>query len=205
MTNEQEQFWAGEFGDAYIERNRGEDLIASNVAIFSRALESATDIGSVLEFGSNIGENLRALRTLLPNAKLSAVEVNAKAAGLLKARMPDVDVYTGSALGYRPAEPSDLVLTKGVLIHIAPENLPTMYARMVECASRYLLVAEYYSQSPEALSYRGHAGKLFKRDYAGELLDAYPSLTLRDYGFIYHRDPLHPPEDLNWFLLEKRG
>ena len=46
--------------------------------------------------------------------------------------------------------------------------------------------------------------KLFKRDFAGELLDAFPSLDLVDYGFVYHRDPNFPQDDMNWFLLEKK-
>lgn len=35
---EQEHFWAGKFGSDYIERNRGEAMVASNLAFFSRAL-----------------------------------------------------------------------------------------------------------------------------------------------------------------------
>jgi len=44
---------------------------------------------------------------------------------------------------------------------------------------------------------------LFKRDFAGEMLDRYPALKLLDYGFVYRRDPLFPQDDMTWFLLEK--
>ena len=45
---------------------------------------------------------------------------------------------------------------------------------------------------------------LFKRDFAGELLDKYKNkLLLLDYGFIYHRDT-YPQDDLTWFLMEKQ-
>ena len=37
----QEEFWAGEFGTAYIERNQGEQLLASNLSFFSQALRQA--------------------------------------------------------------------------------------------------------------------------------------------------------------------
>jgi pseudaminic acid biosynthesis-associated methylase len=74
---------------------------------------------------------------------------------------------------------------------------------MYRAATRYLLVAEYYSPKPVEIPYRGHTGKLFKRDFAGELLDRYPALRLVDYGFVYHRDSLFPQDDTNWFLLEK--
>ena len=33
---EQEEFWAGEFGDHYIERNMNKDLLASNCAFFTK-------------------------------------------------------------------------------------------------------------------------------------------------------------------------
>jgi len=50
--------------------------------------------------------------------------------------------------------------------------------------------------------YRGNAERLFKRDFAGELIDRY-GLQLVSYGFAYHRDPYHPQDDITWFLLEK--
>jgi hypothetical protein len=46
---------------------------------------------------------------------------------------------------------------------------------------------------------------LYKRDFAGEMLDRYPDLQLVDYGFSYHRDQNFPQDDANWFLLEKKG
>lgn len=35
---EQEQFWSGEFGDEYIERNNNEICIASNIKLFAKIL-----------------------------------------------------------------------------------------------------------------------------------------------------------------------
>ena len=54
------------------------------------------------------------------------------------------------------------------------------------------------------MTYRGHSQRLFKRDFAGEMLDRFPDLTLVDYGFAYHRDANFPQDDTTWFLLEKR-
>jgi spore coat polysaccharide biosynthesis protein SpsF len=51
--------------------------------------------------------------------------------------------------------------------------------------------------------YRGHTSKLFKRDFAGEMLDTYPDLSMVDYGFVYSRDNNFPQDDVTWFLLEK--
>ena len=80
-----------------------------------------------------------------------------------------------------------------------------VYAALVRSSSRYVMVCEYFNPVPVEVPYRGHTGALFKRDFAGELLDAFPELTLVDYGFTYHRDPQFPLDDSTWFLLEKSG
>ena len=72
----------------------------------------------------------------------------------------------------------------------------------ITCSKRYILIAEYYSPQPSKIVYRGNKNKLFKRDFAGELIDEY-KLNLVDYGFFYNRDNLTPQDDINWFLLEK--
>jgi spore coat polysaccharide biosynthesis protein SpsF len=53
------------------------------------------------------------------------------------------------------------------------------------------------------ITYRGVDDRLFKRDFAGDLLDMYPSLSLIDYGFCYRRDPVFPQDDISWFLMAK--
>lgn len=42
FRTDQKAFWAGQFGNDYIGRNQSAQLLASNIAFFSRALESAT-------------------------------------------------------------------------------------------------------------------------------------------------------------------
>jgi spore coat polysaccharide biosynthesis protein SpsF len=199
----QEAFWAGEFGDAYTARNTGDAWIASNTAFFARVLRATRGIGSVLELGANIGLNLHALRAVLPAAELTGVEINASAARALR-EIPGVDVIEGSILELEPTRTWDLVLTKGVLIHVHPDELARVYEVIHRASSRYVCVAEYYAPSPVSIPYRGHEDRLFKRDFAGELLDGFPDLALVDYGFAWRRDPVFPQDDLTWFLLEKR-
>ena len=76
----------------------------------------------------------------------------------------------------------DLAVHGGVLIHINPERLPIVYQNLVSLSSRYVLVAEYYNPTPTEVNYRGHNERLFKRDFAGELIDEF-DLNLVDYGF----------------------
>ena len=203
-TTEQEAFWEGDFGNEYTDRNRGSGWVAANAAFFSKVLTRTQQVQSVLELGSNIGLNLMALRHLLPAAKLSAVEINEKAAAELQSNLTDVDLHLSSILEFQTNATWDLVFTKGVLIHINPDKLPIVYELMHQASSRYLLVAEYYNPKPTEITYRGHRGKLFKRDFAGDMLDKYSDLSLLDYGFIYHRDMNFPQDDMTWFLMEKR-
>jgi spore coat polysaccharide biosynthesis protein SpsF len=199
----QEQFWAGSFGSEYIARNRSDSLLASNLAFFSRALERAGPITSCVELGANIGMNLRALKELYPGIHCQAVEINEEAATELAALIGADNVFRGSIAEWSAGETYDLSLVKGVLIHLNPELLPVAYDRLYEASSRLILVAEYYNPTPVEVSYRGHEGRLFKRDFAGEMLDRFGDLQLVDYGFCYHRDPQFPQDDISWFLIEK--
>lgn len=199
---EQEYFWAGAFGDDYVERNKSKELLASNLAFWSRVLASSGPVKSVLELGANIGMNLVALDLLFPGIQMEAIEINDAAAEQL-ASWGRVKVFKGSILDYKVDRRFDLVLTKGVLIHLSPDCLPEVYDLIENASSRLVCVAEYYNPSPMEVLYRGHEGKLFKRDFAGELMDRHSSLSLIDYGFVYKRDLSFPQDDITWFLLGK--
>lgn len=200
---DQEKFWAGSFGNEYIQRNQSDTLLASNYAFFAKVLGSTRGVKSILEMGANVGMNLRSLASLLPKASLNAIEINPEAAKQLSLADYIDDVYEGSILDYKVQEKFDLVFTKGVLIHLAPEVLEEVYQKMVDASSQYIMVAEYYSPSPTQILYRGHSEKMYKRDFAGELMDLHPNVRLVDYGFLYRRDVNWPQDDISWFLMEK--
>lgn len=203
FQTEQEFFWAGEFGDQYIERNQGQQIIAANLSLFGRVLERTVSVRSAIEFGANIGLNLEALRMLCPGIELSAIEINQRAAGVLEKR-GNVKVYAQSILEFQPDYPRDMVLIKGVLIHLNPDCLPKVYDLLHSTSKRYICIAEYYNPVPVEIPYRGNTGKLFKRDFAGEMLDRFPNVRLVDYGFLYRRDNNFAQDDITWFLLEKK-
>lgn len=199
----QEEFWAGEFGDSYIARNQSPELLAANLAFFSKALQSASHVETCLEFGANIGMNLKALKLLYPNMGLYGLEINKTASDELCLNIPPQNVLNESILNFENTKSWDLVLIKGVLIHTSPDHLKKTYQKLYDASNKYILVAEYYNPIPVAVEYRGFNDRLFKRDFAGELLDTYSSLSLIDYGFFYHRDNKFPQDDITWFLLEK--
>jgi len=199
----QHDFWKGEFGDRYIERNNTRDLRASNLILFSTILNQ-TKISplSILEVGANIGLNVEALKQLLPNCNFTGIEINGRAAKLLE--KTGAKVLVGSIEETSCTEKYDLVFSKGVLIHINPDSLNLVYEKMYEASNRWILTIEYYSRNPSEITYRGQRNVLFKRDFSGDLMDKYgEKLRLVDYGFVYHRD-IFPQDDLNWFLLEKQ-
>lgn len=205
----QESLWAGEFGDAYIRRNMDEQLFFGKLNQFTKVLagmrQAEPDIAlkSALEFGPNIGLNLLVLRKLLPGIRLCGVEINENAAKMLQDTIPDASVYNQSIFDFDSEERFDLVFTAGVLIHIQPEELNLVYDKLYHYSNRFILISEYYNPTPVQLTYKGESEMLFKRDFAGELLDRFKDLKLVDYDFVYHRDPCFPLSDVTWFLLRK--
>ena len=199
---EQENFWAGSFGDDYISRNESGALLYSKVAMWSQMLKSANRVTSIKELGCNIGLNLQALHHLNPSYDLSGVEINEIAAHQAK-ELGIGSITCGTITEPLEEEKVDLTFTAAVLIHINPEKLDQVYQNLVNLSNRYVLVAEYYNPTPTDVVYRGHSERLFKRDFAGDLIDSY-GLNLVDYGFWYKRDNVAQEfGDVSWFLLEK--
>jgi spore coat polysaccharide biosynthesis protein SpsF len=199
----QEEFWAGSFGNEYINRNQSAEYLASNLNFFVKALHQAGRPQSLIEFGANIGMNLRAIKALFPDIKLNGIEINEEAAGELKKVIGEENVFNGSIFDYDTTKKFEVSLIKGVLIHINPDMLPVIYQKLYNASNKYILVCEYYNPSPVTINYRGHSDRLFKRDFAGEMLEKYPDLKLIDYGFVYKRDPAFPQDDITWFLMQK--
>lgn len=207
FRTEQEAFWSGDFGNAYIARNEHTpEMLASNLFFFTRALQRLSPTpASLIELGANIGLNLRALKLLYPNARQTGVEINRQAVERLRRDAVGDEVVHESILNFAPPKKFDLTLIKGVMIHLNPEVLPAVYDKLAECTSRHLLIAEYYNRRPEQVIYRGHTAKLFRRDFGGEFLDAHPEFECLDYGFSYHRDPREQQDDITWFLFQRKS
>lgn len=207
--NAQEVAWAGEHGDTYNRRSPGNE--DANFHFFERVLNLGAQKrlgwpqikpGSIIELGAGQGANLRALHRLLPAAELAGVELNRQAAQVLAATTHATRVYNASIFDWEPDRQWELAFTKGLLIHIHPDEIGMAYEMLHRAAARWILIAEYHNPTPVNVPYQGREDLLWKRDFAGEMLDRYPDLGLVDYGFVYRRDRA-PQDDLNWFLLEK--
>lgn len=202
---EQENFWAGEFGNEYIKRNNSQDILAMKIKCFSRMLKSVTggDVNSCLELGANVGLNLQALKCLIPTISGTAVEINSTAASECE-KISNFKVINDSIFDFSDNEKYDLTFTSGVLIHINPDKLDNVYQKLYEYSNKYILMSEYYNPTPVTINYRNNSEKLFKRDFAGEFMSLYDDVELLDYGFIYHGDRFCPADDATWFLMRKR-
>tara|TARA_B100000212_G_scaffold341960_1_gene326812 strand:+ start:1063 stop:1683 length:621 start_codon:yes stop_codon:yes gene_type:complete len=202
FRTEQESFWAENFGDEYINRNNSEELIVRRMVNFATMLKSTQKIKSIVELGSNIGLNTIALNRLNKNFSLTGYEINEKAVEL--ANKQNIGKFNCQSVINKIDNESkyDLAFTSGLLIHINPDYLDNVYENLYNLTSRYIIINEYYNPKPISVVYRGIEDKIFKRDFAGELMDKY-SLNLIDYGFFYRRDNYFPRDDTNWFLLEK--
>jgi spore coat polysaccharide biosynthesis protein SpsF len=200
-----EEFFRGDRGNQYNKRNDNEKSLKSYLHLFSTALARVGKVDSVIDYGSNVGYGLRALKMLLPDASMSGVEINADACRILKERMEDVTVYNESVIGFSNNINADLVTITGVLVCIDETCLENVYKTLFKTSNRYIFIAEYHNPTPTQIEWRDAV--LNKRDFAGEMLDMFPALHLLDYGFLYSRDIKYsnfPLEDTTWFLLEKK-
>lgn len=199
---EQEKFWANDFGNDYASRNEGEKMISSNLALFSKIFKNCPSIHSAAEIGCNIGLNLIALNRINRQLKLRGYEINENAAKAAREQGIAEIVNTTVVESLDISQKFDLTFTKGVLIHINPDMLPVVYQNLYDLSNKFILVCEYYNPAPVSIDYRGHKDRLFKRDFAGEMMKKY-DLKLVDYGFNYQHDTYLTNDDTTWFLLEK--
>jgi len=194
-----EALWAGEFGDAYTDRNA--EAWRRREPFWRRIVER-TSPERVLEVGCNAGPNLRWLAELIPPRGVFGVDVNEEALRRVRNDLPEVNVVHGSGrqLPFRDRF-FDLVFTTGVLIHIPPFVVPVVMSEIVRCSGRYVLCGEYHAEEPTEVPYRGQQGALFKRDFGALYVELFPELVLVERGQL---TPDEGWDDVTWWLLERR-
>lgn len=199
--------WTGQFGDDYVDRNVYADgQTAHGTAAFRRMVGGLT-IESVLEVGSNIGLKLLYINEVFSGKlKLYAIEPNRKAfkALVTQSRLKLEKAWNCDGFVLPLGDSSiDLVFTAGVLIHVAPEDLPRITDEIVRVSRRYILCIEYFSHAPVEVPYRGRDGLLFKRDFGAFYLDRFHFLKTVNYGFLWQRE-FPNFGNVNWWLFEKK-
>ena len=199
-------YWNGEFGNKYTERNiPTTEEINARTRMWGRLLDrlAGDEPKSVLEVGPNRGVNIIALKNVT-DAEILAVEPNETARRILVSEniLPENNVLFGNSLDIPLDDLSvELSFTSGVLIHVSPDELAKSCEEIYRVTSKYIVCIEYFSDTPVEKSYRDKQGLLFKRDFGGFWWDQYPEMTLVDYGFIWQR--VTGIDNVNWWLFKK--
>lgn len=206
-NNEQEKFWAEDYNQEYIRKNSNFDHKLGSIG-WSKMLStiSAENLNSYLECGCNIGRNIEQIKILYPHLKPSVLDVNLNALEYAKKKYAFEKVFHGSIIDCDFSPNSfDLVFTQGVLIHVNPEHLLPSMEKMFHLSSRYILIGEYFNQTPTSITYQGEENKLFKRDF-GKLFIENFDVSLVDYGFLWsHIYVSGGFDDITWWMLEKNN
>jgi pseudaminic acid biosynthesis-associated methylase len=189
-TQERDQIleWRGSFGKQYTDRNAytPAELDAlydgyygiSRRELNQRFLQDIPRSARILEVGCNMGNQLLMLREM-GFTNLLGIEIQSYAPELARARVPGADLVQASAQAIPyPDQDFDLVFTSGVLIHIAPQDLPSALDEIHRCAKSWIWGMEYYAPQITDISYRGHNNLLWKADYAQLYLQRFRSLKL---------------------------
>lgn len=199
VKTEQEKFWKGKFGLSYAKRGRNLRDLKSRIYHYKKILKMTKNIKNVFEIGTNVGLNLDAIKKIRNKIDTYGIEINKEVISKIKKKHK---IYNSSILDFDTKNTFDLVFTRAVLIHINPEKLPHVYKKIFKLSKKYILIDEFFNPTPIKLKYRGHKNKLFKRDFAYEIMRKF-NLKLIDYGFGWSKDPKYPQVDSNWFLFKK--
>lgn len=197
-TERLEELWAGQFGDAYVDRNihavRGRE-------VFWNGLLESYPVGNVLEVGCNVGANLEWICKVLPPRRVYGVDINHKALEILRERISQANAVWAAAkeLPFRDKW-FDLVFTAGVLIHQPEGALHLVMSEALRCSRRYVLCMEYFAEETVEVPYRGQERALFKRDYGRMYMEAFPELKLLEQGMLTRDQGW---DDVKFWMLEK--
>jgi len=188
MNTAQMLRWTDQFGRDYTDRNsltlsELDALYHRNYGVTRRELNAQFLAGvprnaHILEVGCNIGNQLSMLREM-GFFNLYGIEIQHYALRQAKSRVREIDVVEASALEIPFCNESfDLVFTSGVLIHIAPVDLPLALAEIHRCTRKYIWGFEYHSRSLREVAYRGQQDLLWKMNYAQAFLRQFEDLEL---------------------------
>lgn len=196
----QRAFWSGEFGNAYVDRNKSIDEVNKSYAeqtgitvddIFQRFFNDIDKESRILELGCNVGLNLEMLRKMGFN-NLHGVELNKKALEIAKERNPKVIFVNSSIEDYQSKEKYDLVFTAGVLIHIHPSTLESLIRKIVDLSAKYIFGFEYYSDKLEEIKYHDHSNVCWKQNFPLLYMKLFPQLkVVKQEKFNYKNNDLN--------------
>jgi pseudaminic acid biosynthesis-associated methylase len=204
--------WTGTFGREYTDRNdqtpRQLDVFYQNTygktrsELNQRFLENVPRNVPILEVGCNVGTQLLLLKEM-GFTDLSGVEIQEYALQRAQERLGDAKILQAAALSIPfPDQQFELVFTSGVLIHIAPADLPIAMREIHRCTKKWVWGMEYYAPQMKEIVYRDNRNLLWKADYARLYQHQCTELELvREEDIPY----LEGGNVDSMFLLERKG
>ncbi|MBM3673082.1 MAG: methyltransferase domain-containing protein [Actinobacteria bacterium] len=193
-----EDLWAGDFGDAYVDRNA--DSYEHRRGFWESLLDEFP-CHEALEIGCNVGGNLRWLASKIEPSNICGIDINEKSLRAMRERVPGAVAVSTPArqLPFRDRQ-FDLVFTMGVLIHQPEDSLPFVMDEMVRCSRKWVFCGEYFATQTEEVPYRDQSGALFRRDYGSLFSARFPTLSLVQSGFLGRDDGW---DDVTWWIFER--
>lgn len=206
----QEAVWSSKHGFRYVVHHLSEDWKTTRVPLWAKILDQMPGIQSAAEFGCNIGANLKALHQLNGSLDLAGVEINRFAVDILQ-REGICEVQQDSAATVDFGRKFDLVFSRGVLIHIQPEDLAAVYSNLERHAGKYLVIWENFSETPchhDGYSERVTGGRVgegyqFWRDFAGDFQKQFQSWSVVSSGVGLEIGAKPKHGDLAWTVLQR--
>ena len=213
MKTEQVKFWEGSFGKSYTDRNTltheawnqayVEKYGITKLELNNKLLEELPRDSKILEVGCNTGQQLEGLQRQ-GFTQLYGIELQWYAVEQARSLLNRVNVVQGSGfdLPFRDNY-FDVVCTNGVLIHIAPDDLPRIMREMHRCSARYIMGFEYYAEQTQSIDYRGNQGFMWKADYAQLFQQHLPDLRLVRKEVVPYVTEAEKGNEDCLYLLEK--
>jgi pseudaminic acid biosynthesis-associated methylase len=214
MKTKQVDFWSGDFGKEYTDRNPQnleglEQLYKKYFGLKRTELNEEFLSGlnkdiRILEVGCNIGLQLLALQKN-GFTNLYGIELQPYAVEKSKQIIKNVNIIQGSGFDI-PFKDNyfDLVYTSGVLIHISPTDLPKIMKEMIRCTKNFIWGFEYYSSELKEINYRGNQGFLWKANYPSLFLDQTDNLEIvKRQNYPYLTDAEKGNEDICYLIKKK--
>ncbi len=195
-------FWYGDEGIQYIIRNPEKPSTNKTLReCFSKILLKTPDVNSIIELGCGNGRNLVNIQSINRNIKITGVEINPYA--VFEARRKRVgEIILSSLLNFKTDLTYDLVLLRGTLVTINPDDLDAAYDLIYKLSNKYIVIWERQAEENVEVSYRS-TGKLYVRDFVAEICEKYNNVKLVDSDWEKHSGISGDQKNRKWVLLEK--
>lgn len=214
MKTQQTEFWSGDFGKEYTDRNSRnnqdwDEFYLENWGLTKLDMNKAflghlpSDI-KILEVGCNTGMQLTGLQRM-GFTDLYGIELQPYATEKAKEYTKNINIITASGFDIPFKDRYfDVVCTNGVLIHISPNDLPKIMDEMYRCSKKYIWGFEYFAPEVKNINYRGNENYLWKADYAQMFLNRFSDLKLVKKELYPYINPAQKGNVDCMYLLEKK-